>query len=183
MMRIVWLILFMLPLKERFGVDENASDLPAHIIKKIEKEVSKFYDSSDFVLETRIDAPETQIKSPFLVQGCLFEIMDNSKSLGYAFYGVAPSRTDTFDYLLILDQNLVLIKAKILIYREDYGGEISSKRWLSQFYEKPLNTQFQVGESVSGISGATISVRSMTQSVNVVFSFLKNQNILHESSD
>jgi Na+-translocating ferredoxin:NAD+ oxidoreductase RnfG subunit len=96
---------------------------------------------------------------------------------------VAPSRTDTFDYLLILDQNFVLTKAKILIYREDYGGEISSKRWLSQFYEKPLDTQFQVGESVSGISGATISVRSMTQSVNVVFSFLKNQNILHESSD
>ncbi|MGA1772389.1 MAG: hypothetical protein ACO39T_08975 [Flavobacteriaceae bacterium] len=46
-----------------------------------------------------------------------------------------------------------------------------------------MDTQFQVGESVSGISGATISVRSMTQSVNVVFSFLKNQNILHESSD
>ncbi|MGA1771755.1 MAG: hypothetical protein ACO39T_05740, partial [Flavobacteriaceae bacterium] len=63
MMRIVWLILFMLPSKERFGVDENASDLPAHIIKKIEKEISKFYDSSDFVLETRIDAPESLIKS------------------------------------------------------------------------------------------------------------------------
>jgi Na+-transporting NADH:ubiquinone oxidoreductase subunit NqrC len=48
-----------------------------------------------------------------------------------------------------------------LIYRENYGGEIGSKRWLKQFIgmTEPKNY-------VDGISGATISVNSMKYSIN-----------------
>ena len=43
-----------------------------------------------------------------------------------------------------------------MVYREDYGGEISSKRWLSQFNNSNLNSRFEYGDNISAISGATI---------------------------
>ena len=56
--------------------------------------------------------------------------------LGYAFIDKAPSKTDEFDYLVLFDENLIIKKAKVLMYREDYGGEIGSRRWLKQFIGK-----------------------------------------------
>ena len=47
-----------------------------------------------------------------------------------------------------------LKKLRILTYRENYGGEISNKRWLKQFLDREVN-------DVQAISGATISVESM----------------------
>jgi len=66
---------------------------------------------------------------------------------------------------------------KVLIYREDYGGEIGSKRWLKQFVGKSLNDELNVGQNIKAISGATISVNAMTTAVNNV---LKSVKILIE---
>jgi Na+-translocating ferredoxin:NAD+ oxidoreductase RnfG subunit len=75
--------------------------------------------------------------------------------------------------LLLFDLNLKIKKVKILIYRENYGGEISSKRWLSQFIESPEDDSFVYGDNISAISGATISVKSITESINEVMVSLK----------
>jgi Na+-translocating ferredoxin:NAD+ oxidoreductase RnfG subunit len=69
--------------------------------------------------------------------------------------------------------NLKIKKVKVLIYRENYGGEISSKRWLSQFIESPEDDSFVYGDNISAISGATISVKSITESINEVMVSLK----------
>ena len=61
-----------------------------------------------------------------------------------------------------------------MVYREDYGGEIGSNRWLKQFAGKSINTDFSVGENVAAISGATISVYSMTHAVNELLSEMDN---------
>jgi len=174
MMRLLLFIFFLLPFPQ--GNMEESEPLPQFILKKIQKEVAKQYPASDD-LETLVPALETEWTSPFLLKGRFFKINSDDTSLGYAFYGVAPSRTDTFDYLLILDKNFILKKSKILVYREDYGGEIASKRWLAQFYDQPLATQFKTGDNISGISGATISVRSMTQSINTVFDYIETHLI------
>ena len=78
--------------------------------------------------------------------------------------------------MVLLDSDLVVLKTKILIYREDYGGEIGSKRWLKQFIGKTQNDDLKYGEDIVAISGATISVRSFTQAMN---DLLKSLNILH----
>jgi len=75
--------------------------------------------------------------------------------------------------LLLFDLNLKIKKVKVLIYRENYGGEISSKRWLSQFIESPEDDSFVYGDNISAISGATISVKSITESINEVMVSLK----------
>ena len=62
-----------------------------------------------------------------------------------------------------------------MVYREDYGGEISSNRWLSQFKDTTLGEKFMYGDNISAISGATICVKSMTHSINYVYSQLQRQ--------
>ena len=77
---------------------------------------------------------------------------------------------------------MIIIKSKVLIYREEYGGEIGSKRWLRQFNGKSIDTKEMVyGNHIVPISGATISVRSMTNSMNdllMSLKELKNQKVL-----
>ena len=63
-----------------------------------------------------------------------------------------------------------------MVYREDYGGEIGSKRWLKQFIGKTQNDELKYQDNIVAISGATISVRSMTSAVNDLLHSLK---ILH----
>ena len=60
-----------------------------------------------------------------------FKLTNGDILLGYAFVDQAPSKTAKFDYLVVLDTELKVKHAKVLIYREEYGGEIGSKRRLS----------------------------------------------------
>ena len=88
--------------------------------------------------------------------------------------GTAPSQTKYFAYVVLFDKDLVIRSIKILVYREDYGGEIGSKRWLSQFIGKTFFDKFIYRKNVAAISGATISVNSMTDAVNDILVYLKD---------
>ena len=93
----------------------------------------------------------------------------------------ALSKTALFDYLVLLDKNLIVLKSKVLIYREEYGGEIGSTRWLKQFIGKKGGDELKYGDNIVAISGATISVRSMTNAMNDLLKsiyILQNKNIL-----
>lgn len=156
------------------GTTINSNAVAKRIQKKVVKEVKAIFSVEEFELT---DSAITIPSSPFLVGQQMNEIKANNQLLGYAFLGTAPSKTDTFEYLILFDPSFTIKKATILIYREDYGGEIASKRWLSQFVKKQSNDAFVFGNNISAISGATISVQSMTASVNHVFSSLKNRGI------
>ena len=154
-----------------FGLPLNENSLAKRIEKKINKEITAVFSVADFTLETS----SIQIESnQFLLAHSIREIKVEGQLAGYAFTGTAPSKTDSFDYLILFDPTFTIKKATVLVYREDYGGEISSKRWLSQFVKKQTGVSFIYGDTISAISGATISVQSMTASVNHVFSSLKD---------
>lgn len=151
-------------------------DIKQLIQKRMQKEITKVFQCKDFDLLEITASPGFQIKNgTFLTDHQIFEIKKGGDLLGYAFLGTAPSKTDTFDYLILFDQSFIQKKAKIMVYREDYGGEISSSRWLSQFSDTDLNSKFVYGDNISAISGATISVKSMTNSINYVYSQLQHQ--------
>lgn len=104
-----------------------------------------------------------------------FRIKSGEKVLGYAYLDQAPSKTAEFDYLVILNKDLSIARTKVLVYREEYGGEIGSKRWLRQFVGKSKPSELN---SIAAISGATISVRSMKMAVT---DLLKSIEILKEN--
>lgn len=129
------------------------------LLKKATKLIEKTYAVDDIQLKHK----EFQTNS---VVGDFYKIIDSNQLLGYAFIGTAPSKTDTFEYLVVFDSSLVIKKVNVLVYREDYGGEIGSNRWLRQFVGKARGTDLAVGKNIAAISGATISVYSMTNAVN-----------------
>ncbi|MEM9363492.1 MAG: FMN-binding protein [Bacteroidota bacterium] len=111
----------------------------------------------------------------------LFSIETNDETIGYVYLGQAPSMKNIFDYVVLFNMDLSIKKSKVLIYREDYGRQIGSQRWLKQFIGKKTGDTLVYSEDVDAIAGATISAKSMTKAVSDVlqsFEVLKENNAL-----
>ena len=169
------LILFIFLIMMSFG-------LPKNIQKKVDKEIKAVYNIENFAFNAfSISSEITKTLPSTFGNNNFFQINGNNDLLGYAYLGKAPSKTDEFDYLVLFDKDLIIVKSKVLIYREDYGGEIGSKRWLKQFIGKSLEDELKYGDNIAAISGATISVRSMTFAINKLLRSIKilhNKNII-----
>ena len=153
-----------------FGVHKDLN-------KKIDKEIKAAFNIETYSYSVvPISSEITNDLPSIFSNNNLLEIKTNDDLIGYTYMGKAPSKTDEFDYLVLLDKDLIVLKTKVLAYREDYGGEIGSKRWLKQFIGKTQNDDLRYGDNIAAISGATISVRSMTRAMN---NFLKSLKILH----
>ncbi|MGB5420009.1 FMN-binding protein [Algibacter sp.] len=156
--------------------------LPQNIQKKVDKEIEKTYGIETFnFTEVKIASEVAKDLPSKFESNNFFKIDDKGNLLGYAYLSKAPSKTAQFDYLVLLDKDLIVLKSKVLIYREEYGGEIGSTRWLKQFIGKKGGDEVKHGENIVAISGATISVRSMTNAMNDLLKSLKilqNKNIL-----
>jgi len=130
--------------------------------KKIHKEIQKTFESALYTLEP-IEIPEKlNSELPAAMKRGFRKIRSSEALLGYVFVGFAPSKTAKYDYLVLFDSNARVVHAKVLVYREEYGGEIGSKRWLRQFNGMDGNDRVGLDTNIDAISGATISVRSMT---------------------
>lgn len=156
--------------------------VPEKINKLIEKEISSVFEIKDFKTEAVTIPANFTTKLPAKVEKDNFKKIFQSKQLiGYYYFGKAFGKVDYFDYVIIFDKNLNVAKIKILVYREEHGAEIKSKRWLKQFNGKCVNNSVKYPDNIVGISGATISVNAMTNSVNKVFktiNLLKQNNII-----
>ncbi|MEN8125968.1 MAG: FMN-binding protein [Bacteroidota bacterium] len=140
--------------------------IPKPIEKKIDKEIASIFELNSF--SKTLIIIEEDVKSVLLVpfdDDNFFKILNENKLIGYFYYGKAMSKTEEFDFLVVFDKDLIIKKIKILAYREDYGGEISSKRWLKQFVGL-TDGNIEYSKDIKAISGATISAKSMTISVN-----------------
>jgi len=154
--------------------------LPKNLQKKVSKEIKTAFDVEAFSLESIqiSDSLNSQLKTK-ISSNNFYKIVADKNLLGYAFIDKAPSKTDKFDYLVLFDNDLIIKKAKVLIYREDYGGEIGSKRWLRQFIGKTTYNKLIYKKDIIAISGATISANSMTVAIN---NLLKTIRILHQNN-
>lgn len=126
--------------------------------------------------------PELNKNLPIALNGVnFFQVMSEDSNLGYYYHGQAYGKADYFDFLVVLDADLIVSKVKVLVYREDHGGEIGSKRWLKQFIGISMDKEIDYEKDIVGISGATISVKAMTLEVNKVlktFNQLSKNRIL-----
>lgn len=139
----------------------SASVFMLRVSQKAEKEINKTFDISQSSLSPALSEDVNGID-----HSRLYRVMHQEDLLGYAYLGEAPSKTDTFEYLVVFDADFAVKKTKVLVYREDYGGEIGSKRWLKQFLNKTPIDRFAYRQNIAAISGATISVKSMTDAMN-----------------
>ncbi len=153
--------------------------LPKNVEKKVRKELEKTFEIDGFTLVPLelSDSLNAELPKQLTSQNFL-RISDGSEHLGYLFVDKALSKTAEFDYLIVFDTELKIVHSKVLIYREEYGGEIGSKRWLKQFIGKTGGDRVDYESNIDGIAGATISVRSMTMAIDEL---LQTIGILQEN--
>lgn len=149
--------------------------VPEKVEKKADKEIAKFFEIKDFSKDFIVINDNALDKLPAnFSNNNFFKITNNGNILGYGYIGNAPSKTATFDYLVLFDSDFIVTKSKVLIYREEYGGEIGSKRWLKQFNGSSSETKkLELVKDIIPIAGATISTQSMTKAMNELFESLK----------
>lgn len=159
----------------------KADKISPKLQEKIDSAIQGTYQVEEFTMERIVVPSDLNNQTPSELGGeNLFEITSSNKELGYIYVGVAPSLKKTFDYVVLLNPDLSVKKSKILIYREDHGRQVGSQRWLKQFIGRKSGEKLVYGEDIDGISGATVSAKSMTLAVsNVLESLqvLKNANV------
>ena len=119
--------------------------------KKIEKSTKAIFNLGDFSF--------LEIKNiPNLGATRLYKIND----VGYLAFDQAPSKFHKFEYYIIFNNKADLLKIEVLNYNENYGAEICNKRWLKQFQKINTSSFLTYNNSIDAISGATISVQSIS---------------------
>lgn len=136
--------------------------------KRADKVMSKYWEDEEYHLSrVTISGPE---------QPELYSVQQgNSKPFAYVLFAEAMGKVDSFTYLIIFKPDGIIENVSVLVYKENYGGEIGSKRFLRQFAGKSNGMNMEYTEDIDGISGATISVQAIIRAVrenSVTFSNL-----------
>ena len=135
--------------------------------KKINKEIVQLWGVEGVIVSKSLNETQRLPFAKFGVEG-VFEIQFASKQSGFLVLAKARSKFEYFDYAVYYDENRVVKAVRVLQYREDYGGEIASKRWLRQFDGKTAESPITVDNDIQGISGATISYLAITKGVKSI---------------
>ena len=154
-----------------------STDLPKSAWKKIEKEWSKQW--PDLTIEKEEINISDDVNRELAIKDLdytLYQLSSNEKKIGYMMISKAPSRYDYFDYMVLYNLDLTIKSTKVLIYREDWGGEIASTRWLRQFIGLSSKDQILLDHDIQGISGATISCRSAIMGVKKLTNIMRELN-------
>lgn len=153
--------------------------IPKNIEKKVQKELEKTFQLSGFSLNPIRISDSLNAALPKKINDYnFFRISRGSDYLGYVFVDKALAKTSNFDYLVVFNTELKVVHSKVLVYREEYGGEIGSRRWLKQFLGKTGGDRVDHEINIDGIAGATISVRAMTTAIDEL---LQTIGILQEN--
>jgi Na+-translocating ferredoxin:NAD+ oxidoreductase RnfG subunit len=140
------------------GVFTFSADLPNAALKKIDKTLASLWENKS------ISQQSLKLEGDLKIT----KIFANTEFVGYSVLSTANSKADFFDYMIVYKPDLSILTVQVLVYREDYGGEIGSNRWLKQFIGKSKTEEMKFGHDIQNISGATISARSITSGVQKV---------------
>jgi hypothetical protein len=85
--------------------------------KKVDKVIKSTFDVETFSMTEKVFSQTivSTLSSEFLNNN-FFEIINQDVLLGYAYVSKAPSKTDSFDYLILFDTDLVIMSSKVLAY-------------------------------------------------------------------
>lgn len=132
-----------------------------HITKKYETKASK-------ILESHYSSAIPDQQLLFKSSDGLFHyrsLRNDKKKRGTLIFASSLGKSSYFDYLVLLDEEDKVMEVKVLRYRSDYGYQITSSRWLTQFKGYDGEEPLIPGRDVDALSGATISSRSITRDI------------------
>ncbi len=153
------------------------SYFPQHVCKKMEKAVKKSFgkEAVYYSIETDDSLKMNHEVYKVLAKDTLAGYVMVTRALGCQLGGCDKPKQDSvafeqFFFMTAFNRQKEIQQVRVLEYTANHGYEIASKSWLKQFVK---NEKFEVGKNVDGISGATISVNSITKNVNAQQSIIE----------
>ncbi|MCW5782670.1 MAG: FMN-binding protein [Nitrospirales bacterium] len=89
----------------------------------------------------------------------------NGKIDGWAFVQNTIGKHKPMTYMVGVDPDGEITNVEVLVYRESRGSEVGKKRFNYQYQGKTVEDPIRINRDVINISGATMSVRSMSAGV------------------
>lgn len=98
----------------------------------------------------------------------IYNIIKDDSSIAYGFLDNVYGKSLPITFLVILDKKGSIISTDIIKYREPYGGAVKNRNWNNQFFGLNGDSDYKVGDNIVSISGATISVHSVTKGIRKI---------------
>ena len=94
---------------------------------------------------------------------------DRSRALlGYSVVTEEIGKYRPITFMVGVDTDFRVRGAAVLVYRESRGGEVRRSRFLRQYRGKSARDPIRINRDIIGISGATMSVRSLNFGIKKV---------------
>lgn len=99
---------------------------------------------------------------------------DESEPYRYAMPIQYTGQHEFMDLMYGVNADGSVNRIDLMVYREPYGGEVKSRRFMRQFEGRSLeDSEFRVNLDVIHIAGATISARSVASGTRTVLEILR----------
>ena len=147
---------------EMFLTEEEAVKLMFPKSQRVHKEVISLRPDQKALVESRIgwNFPEESFEVYIGETG--------AKVDGYAMVQNTIGKHKHMTYMVGADQNGEVLNVELLVFREARGSEVRTKRFNSQYEGKTVLDPIRINKDIINISGATMSVRSMSAGVKRV---------------
>lgn len=102
---------------------------------------------------------------------------DEDQPYRYALPIQQPGQHKFMDLMYGIDRDGTIHRIDLMVYREPYGSEIESRRFMGQFEGRSLeSSEFRVNLDVIHIQGATISSKATARGARKVLTILNVKN-------
>ena len=145
-----------------FLAEEDALKLMFPQSERIRKEVLKISPEKKLPIEERIGwkFPEDSFEVYIGETG--------AKTDGYALVQNTIGKHKPMTYMVGVDNTGHVLNVELLVFREARGSEVRTKRFNVQYEGKTVLDPVRLNKDIINISGATMSVRSMTAGIKRV---------------
>ena len=149
-----------------------------YIISQFDVDVSIYMHTLKLDTELKV-LVQNKVKQRFYRDKLYYwNISNNDTTIAYALMDNVLGKSMPITFLVILNNEGSILASEVIKYREAYGSEVGNKNWLAQFTYFNDTTDFKVGKNIDGISGATISVNSLSkgiQKIAILFPLIKDR--------
>jgi len=98
----------------------------------------------------------------------IYNVIKYDSTIAYGFLDNVYGKSLPITFFVILDKKGSIISTEIIKYREPYGGAVKNRNWNNQFFGLNSDSNYKVGDNIVSISGATISVHSVTKGIRKI---------------
>ena len=149
-----------------------------HIFSQFTKDININMYTYEITNEIRKKVQKATKQSFYREKLYYWNISKKDTTIAYAFLDNVKGKSMPITFLVIMNKEGKIINTTVIKYREAYGGQVGQKNWLAQFNNYNNNSNYTIGDDIDGITGATISVNSLSkgiQKITVLFPLIKNK--------